>query len=91
MHEKDLYPTVENFLKTQKNCIAEYVGSELSLKRRENKSMLELQKKHHESRMERDKKLFERQIKMVDTQIDKRVYDLYGLMEEEVKEVEKTL
>jgi Cys-tRNA synthase (O-phospho-L-seryl-tRNA:Cys-tRNA synthase) len=50
--------------------------------------MLELQKKHHESRMERDKELFERQIKMVDTQIDKRVYDLYGLTEEEVKVVE---
>nr|AAU84173.1 hypothetical protein GZ37D1_20 [uncultured archaeon GZfos37D1] len=33
MHEKDLYPTVEDFLKTQKNCLAEYVGTELSLKR----------------------------------------------------------
>ncbi|RCV65096.1 hypothetical protein C5S53_05525 [Methanophagales archaeon] len=33
MHEKDLYPAVQNFLKTQKNCLAEYVGSELSLKR----------------------------------------------------------
>ncbi len=33
MHEKDLYPAVENFLKTQKNCLAEYVGTELSLKR----------------------------------------------------------
>ena len=33
MHEKDLYPTVEIFLKTQKNCPAEYVGTELSLKR----------------------------------------------------------
>jgi hypothetical protein len=32
-HEKNLYPAVENFLKTQKNCIAEYVGSELFLKR----------------------------------------------------------
>ena len=33
MHEKDLYPAVKNFLKTQKNCLAEYVGTELSLKR----------------------------------------------------------
>jgi len=33
MHEKDLYPVVEKFLKTQKNCLAEYVGTELSLKR----------------------------------------------------------
>jgi len=33
MHEKDLYPAVEKFLKTQKNCLSEYAGSELSLKR----------------------------------------------------------
>jgi hypothetical protein len=35
MHEKDLYPAVENILKTQKNCLSEYVGSELSLKKGE--------------------------------------------------------
>jgi len=33
MHEKYLYPAVEEFLKTKKNCLSEYVGSELSLKR----------------------------------------------------------
>ena len=33
MYEKKLYPAVEKFLKTKKNCLAEYVGSELSLKR----------------------------------------------------------
>jgi hypothetical protein len=33
MLEKKLYPAVEKFLKTQKNCPAEYVGTELSLKR----------------------------------------------------------
>ncbi|MGB7001623.1 MAG: hypothetical protein WBE22_06385 [Halobacteriota archaeon] len=33
VHEKYLYPAVEKFLKTQKNCLSEYVGSELSLKR----------------------------------------------------------
>jgi hypothetical protein len=88
MHEKDLYPAVRNFLKTQKNCIAEYVGSELSLKRRENKNILEQQKKHHETRMERDKELYERQIRIVDAQSDRLVYDVYGLTEEEVKEVE---
>jgi hypothetical protein len=32
MLEKDLYPAVEDFLKRQKNCIPEYVGTELSLK-----------------------------------------------------------
>jgi len=33
MHEKELYPAVERFLKTKKNCLSEYVGTELSLKR----------------------------------------------------------
>jgi len=50
--------------------------------------MLELHKKHHDARMERDKELYERQIKMVDARIDRLVYDLYGLTEEEVKVVE---
>ena len=53
--------------------------------------MLELQKKYHEARMEQDKELCERQIKMVDTQIDRLVYDLYGLTEEEIEIVEKSL
>ena len=51
-------------------------------------SMLELQKKHHDARMELDKELYERQIKIVDKQIDRSVYDLYGLTEEVVKVVE---
>jgi hypothetical protein len=50
--------------------------------------MLELQKKHREAKMERDKELYERQIKIVDVQIDRRVYDLYGLSEEEIKVIE---
>ncbi|MCD6456478.1 MAG: hypothetical protein J7K81_06800 [Methanophagales archaeon] len=33
MYEKELYPAVEKLLKAQKNCLAEYVGTELSLKR----------------------------------------------------------
>ena len=33
MHEKEVYPAVEKFLKTRKNCLSEYVGTELSLKR----------------------------------------------------------
>ena len=88
MYEKNLYPAVEKFLKTQKNCLSEYVGSELSLKRGITKNMLELQKKYLETRMERDKELYERQIKVVDAQIDRLVYDLYGLTEEEMKVVE---
>jgi len=31
--------------------------------------------------MERDKEIYERQINIVDEQIDRLVYDLYGLME----------
>jgi type I restriction-modification system DNA methylase subunit len=48
-------------------------------------NMLELQKKYHETRMERDKELYERQIKIVDEQIDGLVYDLYGLTEEDIR------
>lgn len=54
-------------------------------------SMLELQKKYPDARMERDKELYERQIKIVDAQIDRLVYDLYGLTEEEIEIVEKSL
>ena len=35
--------------------------------------------------MEVDKELYERQIKLLDAQIDRLVYDLYGLTEEEKK------
>jgi adenine-specific DNA-methyltransferase len=38
--------------------------------------------------MERDKELYERLIRIVDAQIDRQVYDLYGLTKEEVKIVE---
>jgi hypothetical protein len=38
--------------------------------------------------MERDKELYGRQIKIVDAQIDKQVYELYGLTEGEIKVVE---
>ena len=53
-------------------------------------NMLELQKRYHEARMERDKELYERQIKVVDAQIDRLVYDLYGLTEAEMGIVEKS-
>jgi hypothetical protein len=52
--------------------------------------MLEFQKKYHEARMERDRELYERQIRIVDAQIDRLVYDLYGLTEEEIEIVEKS-
>jgi hypothetical protein len=53
--------------------------------------MLELQKKYHDARMEIDKELHERQITILDTEIDRLVYDLYGLTEEEIGIVEKSL
>ena len=40
--------------------------------------------------MERDKEIYERQIKIVDGQIDRLVYDLYALTEEEIRVVEKS-
>ena len=40
--------------------------------------MLEQQKKYHEARMGSDKELYERQIRIVDAQIDRLVYNLYG-------------
>ena len=39
----------------------------------------------------RDKELYERQIKIADAQIDRLVYDLYGLTEGEMKVVEESL
>ena len=38
--------------------------------------------------MEQDKELYERQIKIVNSQIDRLVYDLYELTEEEIEVVE---
>jgi len=38
--------------------------------------------------MDQNKELYERQIKIVDKQIDGLVYDLYGLTEEEIRVVE---
>jgi len=53
--------------------------------------MLELHKKHHAPRMDRDKELYERQLRIVDAQMDMLVYELYGLTEEEVRVVEGDL
>nr|QNO49191.1 hypothetical protein CDCKMDEO_00036 [Methanosarcinales archaeon ANME-2c ERB4] len=50
--------------------------------------MLEIQKKYNEARMARDKELYEPPIKIVDAQIDRLVYDFYGLTEVETKVVE---
>ena len=52
-------------------------------------NMFELQNKHRESRMEQDKEIYERQIKIVDAQIDRLVCGLYGLTKEEIRIVEE--
>jgi len=39
--------------------------------------------------MDRDKEIYERQIKIVDEQIGRLVYDLYGLTGEEIGIVEE--
>jgi hypothetical protein len=41
--------------------------------------------------MKRDKELYERQIRIVDAQSDRLVYELYRLTEEEIKVVEGTI
>ena len=41
--------------------------------------------------MDIDKELYEQQIRIADAQIDRLVYELYGLTEEEVKVVEESV
>ena len=53
--------------------------------------MLEIQKNYRETRTDRDKELYERQIKIVDAQIDGLVYELYGLTEGEIGIIEGTI
>ena len=50
--------------------------------------MLSLHKRLADARMPRDKEIIQQQIAITDKQIDKLVYELYGLSEEEIKIVE---
>lgn len=50
--------------------------------------MLSLQKRLAQARMPQDKTMLQQQIDRTDRQIDKLVYELYGLTEEEIKTVE---
>jgi hypothetical protein len=50
--------------------------------------MLDLNKKLQDARLEQEKTLLSRQIEATDVAIDKLVYELYGLTEEEIKVVE---
>lgn len=53
-------------------------------------NMLKLNKKLKKTKTPHEKELLERQIKITDNQIDRLVYELYGLTEEEIRVVEKT-
>jgi len=50
--------------------------------------MLDLHQKLQKGKIVHEKELLERQIKITDNQIDRLVYELYGLTEEEIKIVE---
>jgi len=50
--------------------------------------MLELQKKFHGAKLESEKNMFKKQIDYLDNQIDRLVYQLYGLTDNEIKIVE---
>ena len=50
--------------------------------------MLDLNEKLKKAKTPHDRELIERQIKATDSQIDRLVYELYGLTEEEIKIVE---
>ena len=50
--------------------------------------MLDLHKKLKKAKTPHDRELIERQIKATDSQIDRLVYELYGLTEEEIRVVE---
>ena len=53
-------------------------------------SMLDLHKKLHESKIPDEKVRIQRQIDSTDRQIDRLVYDLYGLTDEEIAIVENS-
>lgn len=50
--------------------------------------MLETQKRFHYDKTNADKKLFNHKIDIIDKQIDEMFYELYKLIEEEIKIVE---
>ena len=51
-------------------------------------AMLELNKKLRQAKTPHDRELIERRIKATDNRIDRLVYELYGLTDEEVRVVE---
>ena len=49
--------------------------------------MLDLNKRLQDASLDHDKTLLQRQIEATDMAIDKLVYELYGLTEEEIREI----
>ena len=52
--------------------------------------MLDLQERLYDAKSERDKDLYQRQIDATDREIDRLVYDLYGLTDDEIRIVEES-
>ena len=52
--------------------------------------MLELRKRLAAAKSQSDQELYQRQIDATDKEIDKLVYNLYGLTEEEIRIIEET-
>ncbi|MHA1658578.1 MAG: Eco57I restriction-modification methylase domain-containing protein, partial [Promethearchaeota archaeon] len=52
--------------------------------------MLEVQKKYHNAKTENEKTIYKKQTDILDNQIDRLVYRLYGLTEEEISIVEES-
>jgi len=50
--------------------------------------MLDVQKKYHSAKLENEQKMYKKQIDILENQIDKLVYKLYELTDEEIKIVE---
>jgi hypothetical protein len=51
--------------------------------------MLDLHKQLHDAKLPQAQTLLQRQIDATDRQIDRLVYDLYGLTEEEIRIIEE--
>lgn len=50
--------------------------------------MLETQNNYQNAKSDNDKFIYKQKIQMIDNQIDRQVYELYGLIDEEIEKVE---
>ena len=54
-------------------------------------NMIESNKKLHCAKLDSDKKMYQQKIDAIDNQINKLVYNLYGLNDEEIKVIESSV